>query len=311
MSEVLLPAIIDEQQAVQAFTDGSVEKVVERIENLARSVLTDATTDEGRKAIASLAYKVARSKTLIDDKGKELKDEWQQKVNAIDAKRKLARDRLEALKDEVRKPLTDFENAQKARVDGLKAKLEQITALAQPWADSQAASRALEQLEAFDLAQLAEFADQGRSLQASAKANLERQIADLSKREAEQAELERLRKEKAEQEQRDREARLVAEAEARAKAEAAAKVAAAERQAKEAEEKAARAAQAERDRIAAAEKAAAAAQAAREADVEHRRKLARETLADMMKVEGMTEELGKAIITAMHRGEIRHVKVVL
>lgn len=77
----------------------------------------DLTTDTGRKRIASMAYKVARTKTAIDDAGKLLTEEWRANIKAVDDSRRSIRERLDALKDEVRKPLTDWEQAEEMRVD--------------------------------------------------------------------------------------------------------------------------------------------------------------------------------------------------
>ena len=42
----------------------------------------DLTTEKGRKAIASLAYKVARTKTAIDEAGKALNEDARALINA-------------------------------------------------------------------------------------------------------------------------------------------------------------------------------------------------------------------------------------
>lgn len=44
----------------------------------------------------------------------------------MDAQRRQMRDRLDQIKDDFRKPLTEFENAEKACVDGLEARLNEI-----------------------------------------------------------------------------------------------------------------------------------------------------------------------------------------
>jgi colicin import membrane protein len=44
----------------------------------------DVTTEKGRKAIASMAYKVARTKTAIDEAGKKLNEEARARINAVD-----------------------------------------------------------------------------------------------------------------------------------------------------------------------------------------------------------------------------------
>src|SRR5690606_16760256 len=79
------------------------------------SVVSDVTTAKGRKEIASLAYKVAQSKAAIDAEGKKLKEQYTVITSKIDADRKIARDQLDAERDRIRQPLTDWENAKKER----------------------------------------------------------------------------------------------------------------------------------------------------------------------------------------------------
>src|SRR5258708_3289999 len=67
-------------------------------------------------AMASLASKVARSKTALNEMGKNLVSELKAKTGAIDSERRTIRERLDALKDEVRRPLTDWKNADKERI---------------------------------------------------------------------------------------------------------------------------------------------------------------------------------------------------
>ena len=77
----------------------------------------DISTDKGRKAIASLAYKIARTKTAIDAAGKELNDEARQKINAVDAERRAVKEHFDALAKSVRAPLTEWEEAEEKRVE--------------------------------------------------------------------------------------------------------------------------------------------------------------------------------------------------
>jgi len=74
----------------------------------------DVSTKKGRDAIASMAYKVAKSKTALDGLGKELVAELKQIPALIDAERKRMRDTLDAWRDEVRKPVDDWEAEQAA-----------------------------------------------------------------------------------------------------------------------------------------------------------------------------------------------------
>lgn len=86
-------------------------KRIEQIEENVRKEHFTTDSKAGRERIASVAYNVARTKTGIDKAGKELGDEWRTKLNAINADRKAYKDRLQALQDEVRKPLNEWEKA--------------------------------------------------------------------------------------------------------------------------------------------------------------------------------------------------------
>src|ERR1017187_7928217 len=84
----------------------------------AKAARLDISTETGRTAIASLAYNVARSKTALDDQGDKLIEETRKLVTAVNGERKVMRDDMDAFKIEIRKPLTDWENLEKARVAG-------------------------------------------------------------------------------------------------------------------------------------------------------------------------------------------------
>src|SRR6266404_7527259 len=98
------------------FAPGGVEGILSKIETEVRAIERDISTEEGREAVKSLAYKVARSKTALDDMGKELVSGIKAQAATIDAERRTIRDRLDALKEEVRGPLTAWETAEAARV---------------------------------------------------------------------------------------------------------------------------------------------------------------------------------------------------
>ena len=99
-----LPARLSSMTAAQVFSGDleSVEAVLSEIETAARSIVPDVTTRKGRENIASVAAKVARSKTLLDGMGKDLVAGWKQQAAAVDAQRRTIRERLDALKAEVR-----------------------------------------------------------------------------------------------------------------------------------------------------------------------------------------------------------------
>lgn len=267
----------------------------------------DLSTETGRKKIASLAYKVARTKTAIDDAGKKLNEEARARINAIDESRREIRQQLDTLKDEVRKPLSEWEAAEERREESSKAELQSIRDMGRVDFDDTAETvgEKIKQLSAMviDADLHKELAGVVDAAKAQALGSLNDAHARLLREEQERAELERLRAEAAERErleaekrekeeserrraaaekaEHDRIAALQRQAEERARAEAEQK-AKEEREATErahAEalaterrraEEAERAAQADRDRIA-REEAERAAAAQREADEQARR----------------------------------------
>jgi hypothetical protein len=97
----------------------------------------DCNTDEGRKETISLAYKVARSKTVIDDIGKAVMEDAKKIVDETNKHRKTAREFLDSLKEEIRKPVTEWEaeqekikqekiKAEESRVAGIREMIDNI-----------------------------------------------------------------------------------------------------------------------------------------------------------------------------------------
>lgn len=112
-----LPSTLIEITAADVFTpDGErLEQVLSDIVRHARAPVPDVTTQKGRKEIASLANKVARSKTYLDGLGKDLVSGLKKQAGQVDAQRRVIRERLDALKAEVRRPLTEIEEAEAER----------------------------------------------------------------------------------------------------------------------------------------------------------------------------------------------------
>lgn len=265
MSEVTDLVVIEKQNAMAVFTTKEqLDPIIEAIEKEARSLVPDVSTRKGRDAIASMAHKVARSKTYIDNAGKDLVAELKALPKQIDESRRIVRERLDALKDEVRRPLTEWEDAEKARTEALQQRLVDLRALSEvidaagnylPSADIHARIQEAKSVVLDDSWQ--ERAAEAGVAKDSTIQQLEASLAVAQKREREAAELERLRKEAEEKARLEREetirreaaeqAKRVAEAKAKAELEAAAR--------REAEEKA-RADLAERQRIEAEQRAA-------------------------------------------------------
>lgn len=185
--------------------------------------LPDLTTVKGRKQYASMAYKIAQTKTALDDMGKKVSAEQKEIPKKIDAERKRVWDTLELWQKEVRKPLDDWQKAEDARVDKHNDGIQQIKDMALFDATPQAVTVAqvIADLEAIAIDDSwQEFLPEAAQAKDRALAKLRALLAERTQYEAEQAELARLRAEAVAQAQRDREAEIARAAAERARVEA-------------------------------------------------------------------------------------------
>lgn len=107
--------VINPEDAVKLFTGNAIDLLIDELEGKLKKKIQDTSTVKGRKAIASTAYKVSKSKVLVDDLGKGLVADWKLKSKKVDASRRKIRERFDALRDKYRKPLTDWETEEKER----------------------------------------------------------------------------------------------------------------------------------------------------------------------------------------------------
>lgn len=293
MSETTELVVIEKADAVSVFTDKSrIEKILERIETEVRSFVPDLSTGVSRKAIASMANKVARSKTYIDGVGKDAVAELKELPRQIDEQRRIVRERLDALKDEVRLPLTQWE----AEQERIKAEEEARIA----------AEKLVAQIEAdHEIALL--LNDKFDRDAAEAKAEAERQrIAHEEEIKRQAVEQARIEAEQKAQQEREAAARREADLKAaKEKAESDAKAAQerAEREAKEAQERTARLAheareQAEREKQAAIEAEQRKARAAEDARLAEEKRIADEAAARAAN-EAHRKTIGTAVVNAL------------
>lgn len=123
--------VVEKTTAMAVFTESSkLDPLLAKITEKAKSLVPDTSTAKGRKEIASIAYQVARTKTYLDSLGKDLVDDLKEVPKKIDASRKKTRDYLDALAQEVRKPLDDWE-AEQERISAEKKAKEEAELLAE------------------------------------------------------------------------------------------------------------------------------------------------------------------------------------
>lgn len=219
-------AIINEVNAVEVYTNDGMVPLLDKLERDVLSFVPDISTVKGRKEIASIASKVAKSKTYLDGLGKDLTADWKKKSKVVDAERKKMRDRLDALKIKVRQPLTDFEEAEKKRVADLEARVQNINKLGDIYdADNEPLSSKeltlnLVTAKRIDIESFEDRAADAAVSKERVVSILESAFEQAVKREREQEELERLRIEAEEQRKREQEEKIRREAEEKAKREA-------------------------------------------------------------------------------------------
>ena len=261
---------VEKQEVLAAFVSGDgLDQVVSQARELVNNFEPDLSTDKGRKAIASLAAKVAKLKVRLDDMGKELVGGWKAKSKIVDGSRKKMRDELDAIKTLARKPLTDWEDKEKDRVQAHRESIDYIDGwVAQHNAQGEKLSLddlklSLNHVEEVDTGELEEFELEGVKTKEKAITILTGWIDEEKKRLETEAELERMRLEEEKRKRQEHEESLKrvaaeaakTEAEHKAKAERE-KVEQEKREAIEREEKAkADAAESDRQRIAVEERA--------------------------------------------------------
>ena len=331
---------ISDATGIQVYTDGGMRPILDQIRAEVAGVVPDLTTVKGRKAIASLAAKVARSKTRLDALGKELTADQKAATKAVDAERKAMRDELDELRDDVRRPLTEWENKEKDRVASIKASIAGFGESIDVHPDTNAESWRVivDQLNAAEINDdYAEFANEAATAKDHALTIARAKLVTAEA--AEKAEAARIEAQRIADEQAriERDKRVAAEATAKAQEDAAneaqrvADARAAEDNRRERErlqaiadkQQAEANAQRKADEAVAEEKRKQAEKEAenkqiasdaarelsrRKADTEHRRGINREALAGLVSA-GLDDERAKAVLVAIVGGKIPHITI--
>lgn len=299
------------------------------------SEVPDLSTTKGRERIKSLAASVSRSKTAIEKPGRDYLKKLKEAVKPAEAEIKRFVDACDALRDETRRPLTEWE----AEQERIKLEAERIAAeeaYSAMWqeahdmdviitiriAEKAAAKKeadhemALLMNDAFDRAQADKKAEDER-LQKAHEEFIAQQAAEKAKRETE----EKAKRDIEAAEQRERDAKLAHErAEQKAeqdKKDAAAKaerekqeaIAAEQRKAQEAADRIKREAQQKEDARLAEEKRIADEAAARAANEAHRKTVGTAVVNGLIEHAGLTREQAIATLCAIKDSKIPHTNI--
>lgn len=342
MSELIK---VEDKTILDFFSEkNGLDPVLDEIKSIVSKFEPCLETATSRKEIASMANKVAKSKTYIDGLGKDLVSEWKEKSKRVDNERKRVREELDKLKEEVRKPLTEWENKEKERVRNLELKIESLKGFLTPNYElsSESLKLDLDKLESIIIDESwEEYGLEALNIKEKALINQRNAYEKILKQEKEQAELERLRKEKEERDRKDYEEKLKKEAAEKAKLEAEKKAQEEkeraeqerkdaeikaklekerfEREKKEQEETIKRL---EKEKIEAAKKAKEEAEKRqreeaerikrekleREKNIAHTKKIMDESVIDLVAI-GISPSASKSIVNAIKDGKVRNILI--
>ncbi|QGR65270.1 hypothetical protein [Yersinia intermedia] len=300
------------------YVTNGLDKYLDQIRQAVNEV-PDVTTAKGRARIASLAASASRSKTAIEKPGREYLRHLKEQPKIIEAELRRFVIECDEIRDETRRPLTEWE----AEQDRLKQEAEAKKKAERLAAEIEVAHEmALLMNDAFDRDAKAK-ADEVERLRKAHEEFIAQQAAEKAKREVE----EKAKRDIEAAEQRERDAKLAQERAEQAIKDNAAK---AERDAKELAERVEREkqdaiaaeklkAQQESERVQreakqkedarlAEEKRVADEAAKRAADVEHRRTINRQAVADLI-ANGLPEDCAQKCVAAITKNLISSVRI--
>jgi len=182
----------------------AMTEILAEVKTILDAFEPDITTDKGRKECASMAYRTARTKTLIDGLGKEMVDDIKKQTGKIDAARKVARDTLDAYRDEVRAPLTAWEEEQAKAQSTIEDFIRRSMA---PGDDIAAITESLSVVQTIDAADYPESTREALiAAQDEAIAKITSALVKAKQIETDRVELEKLRKDAADREAAEKKA---------------------------------------------------------------------------------------------------------
>jgi phage-related minor tail protein len=298
--------VVENLDLVPFFTKGDqVDSILKRLTEEADSyVAGDLSVKKNRDAVKAMVTKFTKSKTYLESKGKELAAEYKAIPKAIDANRKRVKDTITELQEVVRKPLTDWENEQKAIADKLAAEEAATLLSKQKEADHELALLLDDKFNQEAKAEADRLEQERIAYEAELKAKAAEEATRLAEQQA-QAEKQRIEDKKEEALRNEQRAILEKEQ-------------AIQREKQQAEQAKIDAENAEKRRIADIEAAKQAQiaqqkaeqerlkaeQKARDEDKEHRKNINNEASKALQTFAGITEDQAKAVIIALVKGQI-------
>lgn len=327
MKDLALLENINSETAPKIIEQQLLDALFEKVKSETITEVTDVSTAENRKRISELAMKVSRSKTaVLNPLQAWIKDIKQYPVTVTKVVKSFEQ-KMNDLRDEVKKPLTDWQQAEEDRVNKHQSKIEEIKKIGET-ADSLITSMTisgwkdfLSELEALKIdSSFEEFQPEALEAKKVSVEKIKNRIARQQKEETQEAEMQRLRRLEKEKIERDRELEIRAHAEAKAKKESEESIALKEREHKlaleraekeklEADERAKQAAANERKRIEEEQRKAQEEALRKASDVAHREDIESQTVKDLVTLVGMLEGHARRLVESIKKGEISNITI--
>ncbi|WP_447741616.1 hypothetical protein [Pseudomonas laurentiana] len=248
---------ISEANAPAIYVAGGLQQFIDLVKTEIEGEVPDLTTRKGRERIASLAAKVSKSKTAVEKPGRDYLRRLKEMPKVVEAELREFVTKMDTLRDETRRPLTEWEAAEDARIDRHNDRLNWLKTLADDLGEltSLHIKGLIAEAEGMQLgAHWEEFEAEAGAAKDKVLTTLRAALTKREAFEAEQAELARLRREAEERAEQDRirlaqEAAVEAERQRVARAQQEAREAAARREQELLDQAAAQEREAENQRL--------------------------------------------------------------
>ncbi|POF89675.1 hypothetical protein [Pseudomonas putida] len=224
---------ISEDNAPAIYVAGGLQQFINLVKGEVLGEVPDLKTRKGRERIASLAAKVSKSKTAVEKPGRDYLRRLKEMPKVVEAELREFVTKMDALRDETRRPLTEWEAAEDARIDRHNDRLNWLKTLADDLGEltSLHIKGLIAEAEGMQLgAHWEEFEAEAANAKDKVLTTLRAALQKREQFEAEQAELARLRREAEDRAEQDR-IRLAQEAAVEAERQRVAQAQQAEREA--------------------------------------------------------------------------------
>jgi len=198
---------ISEANAPAIYVAGGLKQFIDLVKAEVEGEVPDLTTRKGRERIASLAAKVSKSKTAVERPGRDYLRRLKEMPKVVEAELREFVTTMDALRDETRRPLTEWEAAEDARIDRHNDRLNWLKTLADDLGElsSLHIKGLIAEAEGMQLgAHWEEFEAEAANTKDKVLSTLRAALQKREQFETEQAELARLRREAEERAEQDR-----------------------------------------------------------------------------------------------------------